>query len=120
VLEKLADPRIDTAKMSVTRVEVGEDLLTAKVYVSVMGGEPEQRCTLRALDHAAGYIQDLMMRRISLRHTPVLKFLLDTKYKKTLETWKVIEQVMDEIRRKEEAGGAEGACGAAAADEDLR
>ena len=120
VLEKLADPRIDTAKMSVTRVEVGEDLQIAKVYVSVMGSEPEQRRALRALEHAGGYIRDLMMRQISLRQTPMLKFVLDTRFKKTLETWKVIEQAMDEIHRKEEAGGPENACGAAAADEETR
>jgi len=41
------------------------------------------------------------MRRISLRHTPILSFELDTRYKKTLETLDIIRQAMDEIQEKE-------------------
>lgn len=103
LLSKLSDPRIDPARTTVTRVEVPEDLLTARVYVSIIGTEPEQRTVLRALQHAAGRIQAEMMQRVRLRHTPVLDFVLDTKYKKTIETLKIIEQVADEIRRKDEA-----------------
>jgi len=103
LLSKLSDPRIDPVRTTVTRVEVPEDLLTARVYVSIIGTEPEQRTVLRALQHAAGRIQAEMMQRVRLRHTPVLDFVLDTKYKKTIETLKIIEQVADEIRRKDEA-----------------
>jgi len=112
LLSKLSDPRIDPARTSVTRVEVPEDLLTAKVYVSVLGTDAEQRRTLRALRHAAGHIQKLMTRRIRLRHTPVLDFALDTSFKKTLETYGIIQQAMAEIRpedtvadRQEDAAG---------------
>ena len=80
---------------------VPEDLLTAKVYVSVLGTDAEARRTLRALRHASGHVQELMMRQISLRHTPRLVFELDTGFKKTLQTLEIIEQAMDEIRRKE-------------------
>lgn len=102
LLSKLSDPRIDPARTSITRVEVPEDLLTAKVYVSVMGTEAEQRKTLRALKHAAGYVQERMMREIQLRHTPVLEFELDEGFKKALETMQLIDQAMDEIRQKED------------------
>jgi len=101
LLSKLADPRIDPAKTSVTRVDVPDDLLTARVYVSVIGSEAEQNRTIRALCHAAGHIQELMMRQVRLRHTPLLEFVLDTNFKKTLQTYRLIEQAMDEIRRKE-------------------
>lgn len=101
ILGKLADPRIDPARTSVTRVEMTEDLLTAKVYVSVMGDEARKRRTLEALGHAAGHLQELMMRQISLRHTPILSFEYDVRYKKTLETLEIIQQAMDEIHDKE-------------------
>jgi ribosome-binding factor A len=101
LLSKLSDPRIDPALTSITRVEVPEDLLTAKVYVSVVGTEGRQRRTLQALQHAAGHIQELMARQVQLRNTPVLNFVPDEKFKKTLETLLVIEQAMAEIRRKE-------------------
>ena len=107
LLTKLSDPRIDPAKTTITHVEVPEDLLTAKVYVSVLGTEGEQRRTIRALQHAAGHVQKLMMRDIQLRHTPVLDFELDTKLRKTMQTLGLIEEAMDEIRQGEQDAGDE-------------
>lgn len=109
VLSKLSDPRIDPVRTSITRVEVTEDLLTARVFVSVMGTPAEQRRAVQGLRHAAGHLQERMMEQVRLRHTPVLQFEIDTQYKKTLETLALIDQAMDEIRRKESrrAGEAE-------------
>ncbi len=103
LLTKLSDPRIDRALTSVTRVEVAEGLLTAKVYISVMGTEGRQNRTLQALRHASGHIQELMARQMSLRATPVLSFLMDTEFKKTLDTLDIIQRVADEIQQKDEA-----------------
>ena len=102
LLSKISDPRIDPARTSITRVVVSEDLLAAKVYVSVLGTEHQQRTTIRALAHAAGHIQELMMRKIQLRNTPILSFEPDTRFKKTLETYSVIQKAMDEIKQKEQ------------------
>ncbi len=101
LLTKLSDPRIDPARTSITRVEVPEDLLTARVYVSIAGTKAEQRNAMRALGHAAGHIQELMMREISLRNTPVLEFVHDENFQKTLQTLQLIEEAMNEIRQKE-------------------
>jgi ribosome-binding factor A len=108
LLSKLSDPRIDPARTSITRVEVPEDLLTAKVFVSVLGTEGQQSRTVRALQHAAGHLQELLRDRVALRHTPVLSFQLDTQFKKTLETLGIIQQAMDEIHEKEQARQGEG------------
>ena len=102
VLTRLSDPRIDPARTSVTRVVVPEDLLTAKVYVSVIGTEAQQRSALRALSHAAGHIQELMMEQIQLRNTPILEFQIDTAFKKTLRTYQIIAEAMEEIRQKDQ------------------
>ena len=119
LLTKIADPRIDPARTSVTRVEVPADLLSAKVYISVMGTEAEQRNALRALQHASGHIQQLMMREIELRNTPILTFELDVQYKKTIETLAVIQQAMEEIRRKEELRRKDEARGASSPPADV-
>ncbi|MCD6365243.1 MAG: 30S ribosome-binding factor RbfA [Planctomycetes bacterium] len=102
LLSKLSDPRVDSARTSITSIEVAEDLLSAKVYVSVLGSEAEQRKTLRALSRAGGYLQELMMEQIRLRNTPILKFVADRQFKKTMETYQIIDQAMDEIRCREE------------------
>jgi ribosome-binding factor A len=88
-------------------VEIPEDLLTAKVFVSVLGTEGQQTRTIRALQHAAGHLQELLRDRVCLRHTPVLSFELDTQFKKTLQTLDMIERAMEEIRQKELAREAE-------------
>ncbi|MCE5279622.1 MAG: 30S ribosome-binding factor RbfA [Planctomycetaceae bacterium] len=107
ILTKLSDPRVDPARTSVVRVEVPEDLLTAKVYISVMGSDKEQRMTLQALRHAAGHFQELLMRQITLRHTPALDFVLDVQFKKTIKTLEILQQVAQELRDKDEAAAAE-------------
>lgn len=109
LLSKMSDPRLDKAMTTVTRVEVPEDLLTATVYFSVIGTEAHQRRTLHALTHAAGHIQELMMREIRLRNTPLLEFRIDKQFKKTLQTLQLIQQAMEEIHQKEQARAAEGA-----------
>ena len=102
LLSKLSDPRVDPARTSITHVDVADDLLSARVYVSVIGSEADQRKALRALQSASGRLQDLMMRQITLRNTPILEFVTDTEFKKTLDTLGVIDQAMAEIRSKED------------------
>ena len=106
VQSKLSDPRVDPARTSITRVEVSEELTSAKVFISVMGTEAEARTTVRALQHAAGRLQERMMQKVRLRNTPVLSFHVDVSFKKTLETLNLISRATEEIREKEEARAA--------------
>ena len=114
LLSKISDPRVDPARVSVTHVEMAPDLTMARVFISVIGdprrgdaeNAKEQTLAVRALQHAAGRIQELMMRQISLRFTPKLEFVEDQKFKKTLQTYQIIQQAMDEIRQKEQARAA--------------
>lgn len=111
LLSKISDPRIDPAKISITRVEVSPDFLQAKVYVSVLGSEADQRKALWGLKHAAGHLQELMMRQIKLRNTPMLVFLPDESFKKTMKTLELIQQAMSEIEEKEQAHTENPDCG---------
>lgn len=118
LLRKISDPRIDPALVSVTRVEMPEDLMLARVFVSVIGSESQQRNALRALQHAAGRIQEELMSQISLRNTPHLEFVEDKNFKKTLETYTIIQKAMEEIRQKEaRAQAKEDTSDAAAGDQ---
>ncbi len=102
ILERISDPRINPARVSVTRVEVAPDLTSAKVFCSVIGTESEQRTALRALQHAAGRIQGLLHDRTELRFTPVLSFIADKQFKQSLTTLALIQQAMEEIRQQEQ------------------
>ena len=101
LLSKLADPRVDPARTSITHVEIFEDMLSATVYISVIGSEADSRKAVSALNGAAGHFQEMLGKRIYLRNTPHLKFELDVKFKKTLQTLELIQEAMDEIHEKE-------------------
>ncbi|MCP4589992.1 MAG: 30S ribosome-binding factor RbfA [bacterium] len=93
ITQRLSDPRISPLA-SITRVDVSGDLQIAKVYISVMGSEADERKTLRALDHATGFIQRLITKRIQARHCPEVRFLADQSVKGAMRTVQIIEESM--------------------------
>jgi ribosome-binding factor A len=75
-LKEIKDPRIEELT-TVTEVKVSKDLSHAKVWVSRFGDRAAVAGSVEALNHAAGYIQLVLSKRISLRIFPRLTFLLD-------------------------------------------
>jgi ribosome-binding factor A len=76
VAGELKDPRIE-ALVTVTEVRVTPDLKHARVFVSVMGSEAEQKGTIQGLQAASGYIRHELTERIQLRRAPEIHFVLD-------------------------------------------
>ena len=62
---------------SVVTVEVAPDLKTCKAWISVLGDEDSQKATLEGLKSAEGYIRSLLAKKINLRNTPEIRFILD-------------------------------------------
>ena len=73
---EVKDPRV-SGVVSVTRVDVSNDVQHAKVYVSVYGNLREKESTIAALQSAAGFTRRQLRGRLETRHVPVLKFILD-------------------------------------------
>jgi ribosome-binding factor A len=92
ILSDLRDPRV--RDVTVTYVEVSDDLRSAKVHVSVMGDESRQELTLRGLQNAAGFLQSKLADRIDMRYTPKLTFLLDQGVKKSIEVATILKRVL--------------------------
>ena len=92
ILRDLMDPRIEN--VTVTNVEVTKDMRQARVYVSVMGDEKQQQLCLYGLQHAAGFLQSKVAKRIDTRYTPVLKFVLDMGVKKSIEINEILQSVL--------------------------
>ena len=101
ILAELQDPRIQD--VTVTYVEVSADLRHAKVHVSVMGDEKHQKLSLRGLQSAAGFLQAKIARRIDLRYTPRLNFVLDQGVKRSIEISQILEQVLPERKTPDSA-----------------
>ena len=73
VVGELKDPRIE-GLVTITEVRVTPDLKHARVFVSVMGSEAEQKSTIRGLSAAVGYIRHELTERIQLRRAPEIHF----------------------------------------------
>jgi ribosome-binding factor A len=72
---ELADPRIGLA--SVAAVELAEDGKSARVMITVEGGDEEAQRSMEGLSAAAGFIRREIGDRLKLRRAPELIFQLD-------------------------------------------
>jgi len=109
ILFELSDPRVKG--VTVTRTEVSGDLQHAKVYVSIMGSDKEQKLCMNGLRHASGFIQSRLASRLKSRFTPVITFVLDQGVKKSIEVSRLIREAL--AQPAVSPGGAGPADGAA-------
>src|SRR5213596_1520259 len=75
VTHGLKDPRVGF--VTVTEVKTSPDLRHARVYVSVLGSEPERTASLEGLGSAHGFLQRRVADELRLKHTPTLEFVYD-------------------------------------------
>ena len=73
---EIKDPRIHPMT-TVVAVDVTPDLKYCKAYVSVLGDEEAAKATLQGLKSAVGYVRRELARRVNLRNTPEITFVLD-------------------------------------------
>jgi ribosome-binding factor A len=110
ILFELKDPRVKN--VTVTRAEVSADLQHAKVFVSIMGTEKEQQLALYGLEHAAGFVQSKLAKRLTTRYVPHVTFVADPGVKKSIEIARLLRE------EKERAGVADASAGAEDDHED--
>ncbi len=115
ILAELNDPRIQD--VTVTYVEVSPDMRHAKVHVSVLGDETHQNLSLRGLQSAAGFLQSKIAKRIELRYTPRLQFLLDQGVKRSIEVARILREVLPPQSEPQQEADAETAAGGQPAPE---
>jgi ribosome-binding factor A len=75
ILTKLNDHRIGF--VSITDVEVSDDLSYAKILYSCFGSEEEKKKTLKGLMSAIPVIRSILAETIELRIVPKLRFVQD-------------------------------------------
>lgn len=83
----------DLKKVTITGVEVTNDLSYAKVYFTILEKEKKAEI-LTSLDSAASFIRGCLAQRIEIRHTPELKFLYD----ESSEYGEKIDKIIDNLK----------------------
>ena len=97
IRSEIKDPRINPMT-SVVAVEVAPDLKTCKAWISVLGNEESQKDTLACLKSAEGYIRNQLARKINLRNTPEIRFIID----QSIEYGVNMSRMIDEVNRADD------------------
>ena len=98
LLRDIKDPRIPLMT-SVMKTEVTKDLKFAKIYVSVMGNSEEKKNALKGLKSASSFLRREISRRLNLRITPELNFVIDDSIEYGNHILEVIEKISKEDKK---------------------
>lgn len=97
--EDVNDPRLtDDVIVSITDVEVTNDLSYADIYVSVLGDESKKESVVEALEQAKGFMKMLIGERMRLRSMPEFRF----KYDNSIEHGAYMDKLIAETIAKDE------------------
>lgn len=97
----IKDPRV-APMTSVVAVEVAPDLKTCKAYISVLGDEKAQEDTIKGIQSAEGYIRRELARKLNMRNTPEIKFVMDQSIAYGVAMSKMIDDVTKDLKEEEE------------------
>lgn len=95
---EIKDPRVSAAMTTVVSVEVTPDLKYCKAYISVLGSDEAAQGAVAGLKSAVGYIRRELARRINLRNTPELSFVLDQSIAYGVNMSRLIDEVTKDIK----------------------
>lgn len=94
IRSEVKDPRINPMT-SVVATDVAPDLKTCKAYISVLGDEQSQQDTIKGLKSAEGFIRSLLAKKVNLRNTPQITFVLD----QSIEYGVNMSHLIDEVNK---------------------
>jgi len=97
LMRKIKDPRIGF--VTITDVEVANDLKNAKVFFSVLGGDKAE--TLKGLKSATPFIRMELGRRMSMRVVPELLFRFDATVEQGAHIMELLRSIEEEKAKKD-------------------
>ena len=92
IRRNVSDPRIGF--FTITYVNVSPDLKHVKVGISFMGSSTEKETGFKGIKSATGYIQHKLGKKLFLKYTPSIEFVLDERKEYR------IEELLSEIRKE--------------------
>ncbi|MBE9222491.1 30S ribosome-binding factor RbfA [Cyanobacterium stanieri LEGE 03274] len=100
LINGIKDDRVGAGMVSITHVEVSGDLQHAKIFVSIYGTPEAKRETMEGLKACTPFVRRSLGQKISLRHTPEIRFREDA----SLEKGDQLIQLINRITPPEEEG----------------
>jgi len=93
IMRRVKDPRLGF--VTVTGVDITDDLKIAKVYVSILKDE-ERETALSILNAAKNFIRSEVGKRVRMKFIPTLEFRVD----ESIERGDRIDRLLREIKEK--------------------
>ncbi|MEI8291891.1 MAG: 30S ribosome-binding factor RbfA [Verrucomicrobiota bacterium] len=81
--------------ITVNDVDVGGDLRSAVVFVTILGNATQQKHGLQMLEQNRIRLQSLVAKAVVLKYTPTLKFIADD----SIERGNRVLQILDELEK---------------------
>jgi len=105
LVSKIRDPKLES--VSISRVELSDDLKYAKIFFTILYGEQKRRSAEDGLERAKGFIRSHLAKTLNLRYTPKLRFIYDKTAEKVEQIEKLFEEIAQERKSssEEEVGG---------------
>ena len=97
----IKDPRV-APMTSVVAVEVAPDLKTCKAYISVFGDDKALSDTIKGLQSAEGFIRRELARKLNMRNTPQITFVMDQSSAYGVAMSKKIDDVTKDLKNEGE------------------
>jgi ribosome-binding factor A len=110
LISGIKDERVQHGMVSVTSVEVAGDLQHCKIFVSIFGSAEDREVAMAGLQAAAVYVKGELGRRLKMRRTPEVTFVLDRGLEKGNTVLGLLQRLETERRERGayEGDGEEG------------
>ncbi len=96
LIEDVTDPRLGF--LTITRIDVTDDLRFARIYYSVLGSDEQKESTAEALKEHLVYIRRLVAGELNMKFALELRFEVD----KSIEHSFKIDNILKKINKKDD------------------
>ncbi|MFW6315667.1 MAG: 30S ribosome-binding factor RbfA [Cyanobacteriota bacterium] len=100
LINGIKDDRVGAGMVSVTNVDVSNDLQHAKIFVSIYGTEEAKTETMAGLKSSTAFVRRELGQRIRLRRTPEVVFYEDRSLELGDRTLSLINQLSEKREEK--------------------
>lgn len=102
LLTKVRDQKL--AEVSISRIELGDDLKCARIFFTVSGDKKMQVEAEEGLKRAKGFMRSHLAKVLNMRYTPDLQFVYDHQVEKTIAIEKLLQEIAMERSGDDESG----------------
>ena len=100
LVSKVGDPRLHS--VSISRVDVTDDLGLAKIYFTVFGDNKERRDAEKGFQRASGFMRSHIAKTLNLRFTPALQVFYENVADKVAELDEIFKEIADERKTSQD------------------